>query len=356
LSGWKKSSAAAARPSSVYRVRLICGYAAATMRAGLSAKVPRLFFLLAFAFSCGAHAQDYPARPVRLIVAFAPGGATDFTARVVADGMQRVLGQSVIVENKPGANGAVAAEYVAKADPDGYTLFFTTVGAVAINPALRDDLPYDSLKDFAPTGKAAVNSPILVVNAAMKIDSAREFAELARKKPSAITIGVTGVGAISDLGLRLFQDAAGIKLQAVPYRGAAPAITDILAGHLDGLFGDVPTVMTQVRAGKLKALGVISIGRSEIFPDIPTFVEQGFAGVTADNWAGVLAPAGTPSAVIAKLNAAMVAALHDPGLRERLRIAGTTPAPSSPEEFGQYLREEIVRWGSVIREKGLKGG
>jgi tripartite-type tricarboxylate transporter receptor subunit TctC len=306
--------------------------------------------------SCGiASAQDYPNRPVRLIVAFAPGGATDFTARIIADRVQSILGRPIAVENKPGANGAIGAEYVAKSDPDGYTLFFTTVGAVAINPALRSDLPYDPLKDFAAVGKAAVNSTILVVNADMKISSARELAELARRKPGSITIGITGRGAISDLGRQLFEDAAGIKLQEVPYRGAAPAITDMLAGHLDGLFGDVPTIMGQVRAGKLKALAATSTERSDIFPDVPTFVEEGFAGVVGDNWAGVLAPAGTPAPVIAKFNAALVTALNEPELRTRLHNAGVTPAPSTPAEFEKYLREENARWGKVIRDKGIKG-
>ena len=311
---------------------------------------------IAVVASCGiASAQDYPNRPVRLIVAFAPGGATDFTARIIADRVQSILGQPIAVENKPGANGAIGAEYVAKSDPDGYTLFFTTVGAVAINPALRSDLPYDPLKDFAAVGKAAVNSTILVVNADMKINSARELADLARRKPGSITIGITGRGAISDLGRQLFEDAAGIKLQEVPYRGAAPAITDILAGHLDGLFGDVPTIMGQVQAGKLKALAATSTERSDIFPDVPTFVEQGFAGVVGDNWAGVLAPAGTPAPVIAKFNAALVTALNEPELRSRLHNAGVTPAPSTPEQFEKYLREENARWGKVIRDKGIKG-
>jgi tripartite-type tricarboxylate transporter receptor subunit TctC len=306
--------------------------------------------------SCGiASAQDYPNRPVRLIVAFAPGGATDFTARIIADRVQSILGQPIAVENKPGANGAIGAEYVAKSDPDGYTLFFTTVGAVAINPALRSDLPYDPLKDFAAVGKAAVNSTILVVNADMKINSARELAELARKKPGSITIGITGRGAISDLGRQLFEDAAGITLQAVPYRGAAPAITDMLAGHLDGLFGDVPTIMGQVQAGKLKALAATSTERSDIFPEVPTFVEEGFAGVVGDNWAGVLAPAGTPAPVIAKFNAALVAALNEPDLRSRLHNAGVTPAPSTPGAFEKYLHEENARWGKIIRDKGIKG-
>jgi tripartite-type tricarboxylate transporter receptor subunit TctC len=305
--------------------------------------------------AAGAHSQDYPTRPVRLIVAFTPGGTTDITARLIADKMHDTLGQVVAVENKPGANGAIAAQYVAQSDPDGYTLFFTTVGAVAINPAFRSDLPYDPLKDFAPVGKAAINSPILVVSADMKANSARELAELARRKPGAITIGITGRGAMSDLGLQLFEAAAGIQLQSVPYRGAAQAITDILAGHLDGLVGDVPTVMGQVQAGRLKALATTSRVRSDIFPNVPTFAEEGFTEAVGDNWAGVLAPAGTPLPVIAKFNAAMVAALNDPELRQRLRDSGTTPAPSSPEEFGAYLREEIAHWASVIKEKGLKG-
>jgi tripartite-type tricarboxylate transporter receptor subunit TctC len=302
-----------------------------------------------------ARADDYPSRPVRLIVAFTPGGTTDTTARLIADKMQKSLGAPIAIENKPGANGAIAAQYVAQADPDGYTLFFTTVGAVAINPAFRSDLTYDPLKDFAPVGKAAINSPVLVVNAEMKANSAPELAALARKKPGAITIGITGRGAMSDLGLQLFEASAGIQLQSVPYRGAAQAITDILAGHLDGLVGDVPTVMAQVKIGRLKALGTTSEQRSDIFPNVPTFVEQGFAGTVGDNWAGVLAPAATPLSTIKKFNLALVAALNDPDLRERLHDIGTTPAPSSPEEFGDYLRRQIAYWSAVVREKGLKG-
>jgi tripartite-type tricarboxylate transporter receptor subunit TctC len=310
---------------------------------------------LSISFAAAALAQDYPARPVRLIVGFAPGGSTDVTARLIADKMHDMLGQAVVVENKPGASGALAAQYVAQSDPDGYTLFYTTVGAVALNPAFRSDLSYDALKDFAPVGKAAINSPVLVVSGEMKVNSARELVELAHKKSGAVTVGITGRGAMSDLSMQLFQAEAGIQLQSVPYRGAAPAITDILAAHLDGLVGDVPTVMGQVRAGTLKALATSSKERSDILPNVPTFVEQGFPGVIGDNWSGVLAPAGTPLAVIAKFNAAMVAALNDPGLRQRLHESGTTPSPSSPGEFGNYMREEIARWATVIKEKGLKG-
>jgi tripartite-type tricarboxylate transporter receptor subunit TctC len=302
-----------------------------------------------------APAQDYPNRPIRLIVAFTAGGTTDFMARLLADKLKGALGQTVIVENRAGANGAIAADYVAKAEPDGYTLFFTTVGAVAINPGLRNDLSYDPLKDFAPVGMAAFNSTMLVVSAAMKVNSAQELAALARAKPGTVTIGVTGIGAVSHLGLELFSSAAGIKLTIVPYRGASQAITDILGGNLDGLMGDVPTVLTQIRAGKLKALAATSTQRSDIFPDVPTFVEQGFAGTVADQWAGVVAPARTPPAVIAKLNAALVLALDDPDVRAKLKQSGVTPSPSSPAEFGRYLKDEIARYGQLIREKGIKG-
>ena len=314
-----------------------------------------LAMTLSVAFAPSAQAQAYPTRPVRLIVAFTAGGTADRTARLIAAKMESTLGQPVAVENKPGGNGAVAAQYVAQSELDGYTLFFTTAGAIAISPAFHSDLNYDPAKDFAAVGKAAINSPVLVVNASMKVNSARDLAELARKKLGTITVGITGRGAMSDLALQLFEADAGIQLQSVPYRGAAEAITDVLGGRLDGLVGDIPTVMGQVRAGKLKALATSSKNRSDIFPDVPTFVEQGFGGVIGDNWAGVLAPAGTPAPVIAKFNAAMVAALKSPDLRDQLRDAGTTPAPSSPAEFDAYMREEIARWRAVIRDKRLTG-
>jgi tripartite-type tricarboxylate transporter receptor subunit TctC len=300
-----------------------------------------------------AQAQDYPSRPIRLIVAFTAGGTTDFVARLLAERIRSSLGQPVVVENRPGANGAIGAEYVAKSEADGYTLFFTTVGAVAINPALRSNLAYDPVKDFAPVGLAVFNSTMLVVNAATPINTARELAALAKEKQ--VAIGITGLGAISHLGLELFQAAAGVKFQAVPYRGAAQAVTDLVGEQIDGLFGDVPTIIRQVQAGNLKALAATSKQRSDIFPDVPTFVEQGFADTVANQWAGTLAPANTPPAVIAKLHAAFDGALNDPQVRAKLKAAGVTPSPSTPEEFSRYLKEEIARWGKLIREKGIKG-
>jgi tripartite-type tricarboxylate transporter receptor subunit TctC len=220
---------------------------------------------------------------------------------------------------------------------------------------LRGNLGYDPIKDFAPVGMAVFNSTMLVVNAAMKVNSARELAALAKERPGAITIAITGLGAISHLGLELFQAAAGVKFQAVPYRGAAQAVTDLLAGQVDGLFGDVPTIISQVKAGKLKALAATSQERSDIFPDVPTFVEQGFADTVANQWAGILAPALTPPAVIARLSAALNAALSDADVRNKLAQAGVTPSPGTPEEFARDLAQEIARWGALIRAKGIKG-
>ncbi|HEY7245912.1 MAG TPA: tripartite tricarboxylate transporter substrate binding protein [Xanthobacteraceae bacterium] len=311
--------------------------------------------LLALAALHPSLAQDRASRPIKLLVGFTPGGTTDFVARLLAERQSTELGRSVVVENRPGANGAIAAEYVARAEPDGATLLFTTVGAVAISPALRGSLPYNPSKDFAAVGLAVRNSTMLVVEASMPVHSARELADLARQKSRPMSIGVTGLGAISHLALVLYEEAAGVRFQAVPYRGASQGVIDLLAGRLDGFFADVPTIVAQVRAGKLKVLAAASQARSEIFPDVATLVEQGFAGAVANQWAGILAPALTPPAEIAKLNGALNTALADPEIRRKLRHAGVTPSPDSPAEFASYVESEITRWGKVIREKGIKG-
>lgn len=305
--------------------------------------------------TAGAPAQDFPSRPIRLVVAFAPGGTTDFVARVVAEKAKAFLGQSVIVENKPGANGAIAAEAIANADPDGYALFFSTVGALAINPAMRADLRYDVGRDFTPVAMVARNTVLFAVNPALKIDNARDFVALAREKPGTITVAITGVGAISHLAVELFQAAAGIKLLYVPYRGAAQAMTDIIGGQLNAMSADVPVLLTQVRAGKVKIIGADSAARSEVLPDVPTFSEQGYPDVVADNWAGLLAPARTPAAVVAKLNGAFNAAVADPDVRRKLAENGVSPLSGTPAEFADMIRRETARWGKVVREHGIKG-
>jgi tripartite-type tricarboxylate transporter receptor subunit TctC len=298
-------------------------------------------------------AQNYPVRPIRLVVGFAAGGTTDFMARLLADKLRGALGQTVLVENKTGANGAIGAELVAKSEPDGYTLYFTTAGVATVYPHLGAGVPYDPLKDFAPVGLVAFNSTMLVVNAALPVESAGDLAALARRQPGRITLAITGIGSVSHLGVALFQAAAGVKFLAVPYRGAAPAMSDLIGGQLDGLFGDGPTVMPQVVGGRIKVLAALSTRRSVSFPNVPTLAEQGFDAV-ADQWAGVLAPARTPDAVIVRLNDGIGAAMNDPAVRAKLLQTGTTAAPDTPEHFAQYLKDEYAHWGRLIRERGIK--
>jgi len=303
--------------------------------------------------SAATRADDYPSRPIRLVVGFAAGGTTDFMARLLADRLRGPLGQPVVVENRTGANGALGAEFVAKSEPDGYTLYFTTAGVATVYPHLKP-APYDPIRDFAAVSRVAFNSTMLVVNAATPIKSARDLAALAREKPGKVTIAITGLGSVSHLGAELFQAAAGIKLVEVPYRGAAPAMTDLLGGQLDALFGDGPTVIAQIGAGKIRAIAATSHLRSEIFPDVPTFLEQGFAETAADQWAGVLAPAGTPNAIVMRLNTAIATAMDAPDVRAKLAQNGVVPATDSAQDFEIYLNVEYARWGRIIREKGIK--
>jgi tripartite-type tricarboxylate transporter receptor subunit TctC len=303
-----------------------------------------------------AVAQDYPTHAIKMIIAFPPGGPTDFVGRLLADQLKNLLGQSVIIENKPGANGAIGAEAVAKSTPDGYTLFLTTSGAVTVTPNLRADTPYDTLRDFAPVSEIVGNTTVLVVRPELGVNSAKDLAALAKAKPGTLAFASTGVGSPPHIALELFQAAAGVKFVHVPYRGAAPAITDLLGGQVTAMFADAPVLMPHIRAGKLKAIGAASGTRNPMLPDVQTLREQGYADTVADNWYGLLAPAKTPPAVIGKLNQAVRAALADPVVREKLINSGAIPAPSSPEEFAKFLKEELDRMGKVIREHGIKEG
>jgi tripartite-type tricarboxylate transporter receptor subunit TctC len=302
----------------------------------------------------GANAQDYPTRAVRIVVAFPAGGPTDFVARLLADKLKASLGQNVIVENKPGANGAIGADYVAKSDPDGHTLFLTTVGAVAITPHMRANLPYDTLRDFAPITLTVRNTTVLVVRPDLAAKSAKDLAAMAKEKPGAVPFASTGVGSTPHLALELFQASAGVKFLHVPYRGAAPALTDLLGGQVQALFADVPVLLSQIKAEKLKPLGAASGQRNPVLPDVPTLAELGYPDTSSDNWYGLLAPARTPPAVITKIHGAVVGALNDPAINQKLVASGAIPAPMSPQEFGTFLKDEIARWGRVVKDKGIK--
>jgi tripartite-type tricarboxylate transporter receptor subunit TctC len=306
------------------------------------------------AAAAASAAQELPSRPIRMVVAFPAGGPADFVARLLADKLKVLIGQTVIVENRAGANGAIGAEYVARAEPDGATLFFTTVGAVAITPHLMAKVPYDPIRDFAPITLVVRNTTILVVKPDMTVASARELAAMAARSPGAIAIASTGSGSMPHLALELYQASAGVKFLHVPYRGAAAALSDLLGGQIQGMFADTPVLLSQIQAGKIRPLGAASATRNAALPEVPTLAEQGFADTSADNWYGLLAPARTPAPVIAKLHDAVVTALTDPDMRDKLIRSGAIPASTSAAEFGALMRDELERWGRVVREKNIK--
>jgi tripartite-type tricarboxylate transporter receptor subunit TctC len=302
----------------------------------------------------GAGAQDYPSRPIRLVVAFAAGGTTDFVARQIAEKAKIPLGQSIVVENKPGANGAIGADYVSKSEPDGYTLFFSTAGALAINPTMRSDLPYDPIDGFTPIVAVARNTVLFAVNPTLGVSTAQEMIARAKQKPGTITVAITGVGAISHLAIEMLQTAAGIKLQYVPYRGAGQSVADFIGGQVNAMSAEVPVLMPQIKAGKAKILAVSAQSRSDVLPDVPTFVELGYPDVVADNWSGVLAPPKTPPAIVARLNRAFNAVVQDPEVRRRLAENGVSTIGGTPEELTALIKSETARWRKVVRETGVK--
>jgi tripartite-type tricarboxylate transporter receptor subunit TctC len=302
-----------------------------------------------------AAAQDYPNRPIRLVVAFAAGGTTDFVARQLAERAKASLGQNIVVENKPGANGAIGAEFVAKSEPDGYTLFFSTAGALAINPSMRSDLPYDPIKDFTPIVPIARNTVLFAVNPTLGVATAQEMIARAKEKPGTITVAITGVGAISHLAIEMLQIAAGIKMQYVPYRGAGQAVADFIGGQLNAMSAEVPVLMPQIKAGKAKILAVSAQNRSDVLPEVPTFAELGYPDVIADNWSGVLAPPKTPAAIVARLNQAFNAVVRDPEVRRRFAENGVSTIGGTPEDLTELIKSETTRWRKVVKETGVKG-
>jgi tripartite-type tricarboxylate transporter receptor subunit TctC len=306
--------------------------------------------LAACATAGAARAQDN--RPVHWIVAFPAGGPTDFVARIVADKVTALTGQTVIIDNKPGANAAIGASFVARAEPDGTTLFLSTSSAITINPNLRSDLPYDPQRDFAPVTLVVNTSEVLVANPAQPIRTVPDLIALAKTKP--IAMASTGVGGLPHLALELLQSAGGVKILHVPYRGAAPAITDLLGGQVQAMFADLPVVMPHIRSGQLRAIAAASRRRSEVLPDLPTLDEQGFPGIYADNWYAMFAPARTPPDVIARHNAAIVKALADPEIRRKLLDAGAVPAAGTPEALADMVTSELAYWRKLIADKGIK--
>jgi tripartite-type tricarboxylate transporter receptor subunit TctC len=310
--------------------------------------------VLALAATPAAQAQDYPTRPVRIVVAFPPGGPTDFVGRIVAEKMTSLLGQRVYIDNKPGANGTMGGGDVAKSDPDGYSLFLTTAGAVTVSPHILSNMPFDTLKDFAPVALVTKVTEVMVVKPGLGVKSVKDLVALAKAKPGTIPFASTGIGSPPHLAQEMLDASAGVQFLHVPYRGAAPALTDLLGGQVEVTVLDVPVVISQIRAGTLLPIGVASDKRDPLLPDVPTFAEQGYPNTDASSWYGLLAPAKTPPAVIAKLNKAVHDALADPVVHDKLVKSGAVPASTTPEQFRELLKSEIARWGKIIREKGIK--
>jgi tripartite-type tricarboxylate transporter receptor subunit TctC len=299
-----------------------------------------------------AQAQDYPMRPVRIVVGFGPGSVADIVARVVATRMGQTIGQQFVVENRTGAGSSIAAEYVARAPKDGYTLFMATV-ANSINPALGP-LNFDFGKDLAPVTLVANVPQMLVVHPSLGIGSVKELIALARSKPEPVQYASSGVGTLSHLSAELLNGAAGIKLMQVPYPGSAQSLNDVLAGRVPLMFGPASTVWSNVQAGRLKALAVTQPQRAAMAPDVPTMAEAGVAGYAAGIWMGLLAPAGTPTPIIDKLSAAANEALKSDDVLRPMRAQGVDPLGGSPAQFAAFIDAELKKWAGVVQAAGVK--
>jgi len=290
---------------------------------------------------------------VRIVIAFPAGGPVDLVGRTIADQLGRELGQTVIVENKPGGNGAIAAQYIAQSPPDGATLWLSSVGAVAINPVLYEKLAYDVQRDLAPISLVVDNDELLVVNPANPAKDAAEFVAAAKKAAQPVTVASTGIGSIPHLAMEQLAEATKTPLLHVPYKGAAPAITDVIGGQVAAFFGDVPGLIGHVKAGKLKAIGIAAPKRHPLLPDVPTLSEQGLPGVDTNNWYALFASAKTPPALISALNEAVRKTLATPAVAEKLVASGAVPKSSSPQELAALVRRDTEKWGVLIKAKKI---
>jgi tripartite-type tricarboxylate transporter receptor subunit TctC len=311
-----------------------------------------LFLLLALA-SPLAGAQQYPAKPVRFLVGFPPGGTNDIIARILALKLTENIGQSVVVENRGGANTAIATEIGARATPDGYTILLNAPGH-ATNPALMK-LPFDSLKDFAFISLVAESQNLVVVHPSFPPRSIQELIAFSKKRPGAINFASSGTGTTVHLSAELFQHMTGIKWVHIPYKGGGPAVTELLAGQTSIMFSNVPTVIQYARDGRLRPLAVTGSRRSPAVPEIPTVAESGVPGYEVTAWYGVSAPARTPRAIIEQLNAEIVRAVKSPDVADRLAKSGADPVGNTPEEYTAFMQSEIAKWAKVIAAAGIKG-
>jgi tripartite-type tricarboxylate transporter receptor subunit TctC len=305
------------------------------------------FAVAATSANHAARAADYPSRPIHLIVPYAAGGAADSIARILAKRIGKAIGQTIVIENRGGGGSIVGTEFVNKSEPDGYTLLLGQSGPISINPAVYKNLPYDPVKDFAPISMTTTYPYVMVVNSALGVKTLEEFVTLARSRPGALNYGTAGVGAANHLVTELFASKAGIKMTHIPYRGTALAVSDLLAGQVQVVFADPISAFQHVNSGTLIALAVTSKDRSPVAPAVPTMSESGYPGFDAIGWHGILAPANTPPAIVARLHAEILEALKDPETRTLLESQAMQIVGSSPEAFAGFIREDIAIWKEV---------
>jgi len=312
-------------------------------------------YLLAAAFAAlpmpAVHAQP---KTTRIVVSFTSGGPVDAVARTLSERLGKELGRTVLIDNKPGANGAIGAVDVMKSAPDGSTLWFTSVGAAAINSSLYEKLPYDMQRDFVPVSLVVNNVELLVAQQANPARDAAEFVVATKKRADPTPMGSSGTGSIPHLAIEQLADASGAKLLHVPYKGAAPAITDLMGGQISGFFGDVPGLLGHLQGGRLKALGVASGKRHPSLPEVKTLEEQGIQGVDTNNWYALFAPAKTPPETVAAINKAVRRTLADPAVREKLLKTGTEPVGSTPQELAAIQKRDTEKWAKLIRAKNIR--
>src|SRR6059058_5961885 len=304
------------------------------------------------AFAQPAPAADYPNHAIKMIVPFAAGGGTDVLARIIAQNLNSKWGQPLVVENQPGASGAIGTRAVMKAQPDGYTLLMASTGALMT--VSSSDGSFDVNKVLAPIVIGAAPPYLLVVNPKLPVQSAADLVRLAKEKPEGLTFGSSGVGAASHLSGLLFATETGIKLLHVPYKGTGPAVTDLLGGRIDLMFAPGPVVQQFVQSGQLRALGVTDTKRSKFYPDVPTVAEGGVPGYESVGWFGLLAPHGTPPEIVRQINEAMVAAMDTKEFRDHLATLGAEPKPQTPEQFGRYINADVAKWSKVVKDNDVQ--
>jgi tripartite-type tricarboxylate transporter receptor subunit TctC len=313
-----------------------------------------VFICIWVAIGTAATAQDYPNKPVRIVVPFAPGGVTDNSARVMADRLGQRLGQPVIVENRAGANGNIGTGQVAQAAPDGYTLLLGFDGTLVINPHIYPKMPFDVLKDFAPVSKIGDGSLILVAHTSVPASTLKELVALSKQKPGAFAYGTAGTGSTSHAAAELLKTQTGLEMTHVPYKGAGPAVQDLVAGQIPLAYSSVAGAAQFIRQGRIRGICVSSAKRDGALSDVPTCAESGAPGHEAMTWTGILVPAKTPRPIIERLNREMVAVLSEQDLRERYATLGIYAASSTPEQLGEVIRADLGKWARVVKQAGMK--